>query len=205
MNLNLESGSSGDYKLCKHNYNAGTKFTLIPENHFSLLAGYKPKEIIIENNYVYYDLFFKNQRIMSSSPDILFTQYIPYVRAKGNILLGGFGLGILAKMLCMKNNVNRVTAVEFSGDIINLCRFNHEKLELIEADFYSFIKDNDLSVYDYIYIDTFTTINEVIYPEIIIPLKNFLLENYPTIPFDFWQEDEFKAKFLINSFSEANL
>jgi len=206
LDLGLEPGVSGEYSLYKNNYPEGSKFRFIPDNYNSLLLGFVSNNIVTKKSYMYYELNRNNHCVMSSSPDILFTQYVPYQKAKGNILLGGFGLGILAKMLCNKNDISGVTSIEYSGDIIKLCGFNDKKLTLIKDDFYDYVKNTDLTKFDYIYVDTFTSSNDkTTYPEKIIPMKKYLLENFPTVPADFWQEDEFKAQFFIEQlFSDKN-
>ena len=197
LDLGLEPGTSGDYTLYKKIFPKGSKFKFIPDNYNALLMGFETREIITDHEYIYYDLNRKDHCIMGSALEIIFTQYVPYQRARGNVLLGGFGLGILAKMLCDKEDVTSVTSIEYSGDVIKLCSFNDEKLTLIENDFYSFVKNTDLTKYDYIYVDTFTSSDDnTTYSEMIIPMKKYLLENYPHVMADFWQEDEFKAQFF---------
>ena len=198
FDLSLNEGTSGEYKLYRHVYRPGIKFPFIPANFQAQLLGYEFKEVTLKDDYIYYDLFKGNHRIINNSFSQLFTQYVPYVKAKGRVLLGGFGLGIFAKMLCLKENVESITSIEYSSDIIKLCGSHNKKLKLEEGDFYSYLKNSDISSYDYIFIDTFTDSNDYsVYPEIIIPLRKFLLENYPAIPFDFWSEEEFKAKYII--------
>ncbi len=196
LDLGLDDGISGDYQLISMLYEKGTRITVIPDNYQSFLMGDEYKEIILENSFRYYDLLNKNQRIMCSSPAIMYEQYLPYIEAKGNVLLGGLGLGIIPLLMCKKEIVHKVTVVELSSDVIKLCGRENEKLEIINADFYNYLRTQDLSIYDYIYMDAYTSEGNV-YADIIIPTRKFLLENYPTIPFDFWEEDEWKINYVL--------
>ena len=196
LDLGLKDGSSGDYKLISVLYEKGTKLTVIPDNYQSFLMGDEYREIILEDDFHYYDLLNNNQRIMCSSPAIMYEQYLPYIKAKGDVLLGGLGLGIIPLLLCYKENVSTVTVVEMSQDVINLCGIKHEKLKIIKGDFFNFIEENDLAGYSYIYTDAYTSEGNV-YEDIILPTMKYLLDNYPTIPFDFWEEDEWKIKYLL--------
>jgi hypothetical protein len=204
LNLKLEPGSSGEYLLNKHIYKKGIRFQFINKTYQNLLMGYDLEDIWLENEYYYYDLFKGKERLMSSLPSEAFEQYIPFVRGKGNILVGGLGLGIIARLYCNKENVQSVTVIEKSPDVITLCGFINKKLKIIEGDFYTYLRENNLSKYNYIYIDTYTTGDEI-YPEIIVPTRKYLLEKYPVIPFDFWQEDELKSRHLLNFIHENPL
>jgi len=198
LDLNLKEGTIGEYSLTSNIYEKGTKITIIPGNYQSFAMGYRHMEKILEHDFRYYDLFKGNLRIMNNSAAILFEQYIPYVKAKGKVLLGGLGLGIVPRLLCEKDSVEKITVVELSSEVIELCRFQSSKLEIINDDFYSYLRNNDLGKFDYIYTDAYTSEGNV-YEEIVIPTRKYLLENFPTVAFDFWEEDQMKVKYLLDN------
>ncbi len=198
LNLNLKDGISGEYKLSSCVYEKGTKYAIVPNDLQSAIMGDSYKVINLENSFRYYDLFKGNERLMTGDGIEMYEQYVPYLRAKGRVLIGGLGLGYIARLMCDKYNVEKVTVIEFSSDVIKLCGFKHDKLELINNDFYDYIRKENLNSFNYIYIDTYTAGDEI-YPEIIIPTRRFLLSNYPTIPFDFWQDDKLKIKYLLDN------
>jgi hypothetical protein len=198
LDLNLKDGTRGDYRLESFMYKKGVKFTLIPDNFQSLLMGDSYKEIQLESDFRYYDLFKNNQRIMCNSPVIMYEQYLPYVKSRGKVLLGGLGLGIIPRLMCLKESVEKVTVIELSKEVIDLCSFTHNKLEIINGDCYSFIRNTDLSAFDYMYVDAYTSEGKV-YEEIIIPTRKFLYANYPTIPVDFWEEDQLKINYALKN------
>jgi hypothetical protein len=131
LNLGLQDGKRGDYKLDSFTYKKGTTLPIIPDNVQSLLMGDSPREIQLESDFMYYDLFKINQRIMCNSPAIMYEQYLPYIKSKGRVLLGGLGLGIIPRLICMKESVGRVVVVELSQEVIDLCGFTHKKLEMV--------------------------------------------------------------------------
>jgi len=195
LDLKLNEGSSGKYNLFSDVNKKGSDFMIIPQSYEVYLRGYELRKITLDKDYTKYDLFRDSERLMSNGGSEIFEQYIPFVRAKGHVLVGGLGLGFYAQLACMKDNVNKVTVIELSEDVIKLCGFENEKFKIINDDFYSFIRNNDLNKYNYIYDDTYTMGKEI-YPQIVIPTRNYLLEKYPTIPFDFWHDDELKAHYL---------
>ncbi len=198
LELNLEDKTIGEYSLKSTVYGKGNKITLIPANYQSLLMGYKHTEKLLEHNFKYYDLLKGNLRIMCNSGAILFEQYLPYIKSKGNVLLGGLGLGVVPRLLCEKDIVEKVTVVELSSEVIELCGFQHPKLEIVNGDFYSYLKNYDLNLFDYVYTDAYTHEGNV-YEEIVIPTRKFLLEKFPTVAFDFWEEDQMKVDYLLKN------
>lgn len=198
LNLNLKKGESGDYKLYTAVYEKGTKFRLIPQSYQALLMGFDKSETILEEDFNYYEIFYKTERLMDNSGTEIFEHYVPYLHAQGKVLVGGLGLGFITKLMSQKENVEKITTVEISEDVIKLCGFEDNKVKIVNDDFYSFIRNNDLNEYDYVYIDTYTS-GSNIYPGIVIPTRKYLLEKYPAIMFDFWQEDQLKAEYLLEN------
>ena len=174
---------------------------IVPTTIQASLNGYEYRTVTMERDFSIYEIWRGNQCIMSNIGVELFPLYIPYQRARGNVLLGGLGVGFLAQMLCSKENVKNVTVVEFSRDVIDLCSFSHEKINIIHEDFYEYLTKQELSRFDYIYFDTFSDgLNH--YSSIVIPMRKFLLERYPVIPFDFWNEDQMKMEYLKEKFKQ---
>lgn len=204
LDLNLETQTSGNFRVNKTHYKIGDNFQLIPQSYQAFLMGFEPKSIALEGSFNYYELIYGNERIMSNDGTEMFEHYVPFLRAKGNVLVGGLGLGFITNLFADKDNVESITIIEISQDVINICGFSNEKVKIIKADFYSFIRENNLLDYDYIYIDTYTS-GSGIYPELIIPTRKYLLENYPNINFDFWQEDQFKAQYLLDCKKKLNI
>jgi len=195
LDLNLQPGSSGEYTLHRVLYPKGSEMPIIPVSRQAELMGYAYRTIILDKEYRQYDLLRNNQCIMSSVGIEMFPLYVPYVRARGNVLIGGLGVGALAQLLCEKENVKSVTVVEFSPDVIRLCSFQNKKLNIVEDDFYKYLREQDLGRFDYIYFDTFSDGADH-YGSVVIPMRNYLLDNYPTIPFDFWNEDQLKSEYV---------
>ena len=61
-----------------------------------------------------------DQTVMSDTPAEAWDHYPPYRMAQGHVLLNGLGLGLLLKAILSKLNVERITVVEISEDVIAL-------------------------------------------------------------------------------------
>lgn len=203
VEFNFKKTKSGNCSIETTDYPAGSKLAVIPSNYESYLKGLSYKVIQLEQPFTCYNLYDGDEIIMLNSGIEIYNQYIPYLKAKGNVLIGGLGLGLLSRLLCEKEGVSKVTSIEYNEDVITLCGFEHEKSEIIHGDFFAYIRNNDLTQFDYIYIDTHSNNDVNNYYEMIIPTKNYLLENYPTIPVDFWMEDQFKALYLLEKYCKS--
>jgi hypothetical protein len=84
-----------------------------------------------------------NYTIMSDTRDEISDLREPLNRAKGNCLIGGLGLGVVARAMLRYPEVNQVVVIEQSPDVIKLVgtqlkeRYG-EKLVLVEGDVFNF-------------------------------------------------------------------
>lgn len=62
----------------------------------------------------------------------------------GNILVAGYGLGIIQKYLTENKNVTSVTTIEKHVEVINICKKEYGKIygNIIDSDFYTY--DNSI-------------------------------------------------------------
>lgn len=87
----------------------------------------------------YTRLMHKKAVVMSDTPDEIRDHLEAIYQAKGNVLINGLGLGIVVQSVLNKEEVNSVTVIELSQDVIELVaqhytdRFNG-RLEIIQAD-----------------------------------------------------------------------
>lgn len=119
-----------------------------------------------------------------------------YIRdAFGNVLICGCGLGYVAYMLALKENVKSITIVENNQDVIDLFHHqvfpqipNNEKINIINDNAMNYLYNIDLSLYDFINVDIWFDVFDMVYPY----LKCLLLEEkYPNTKFTYWIENTF--------------
>lgn len=89
-----------------------------------------------------------------SKNDLVIKQmYSSYDLAYGDVLVSGLGFGILALWLCTKPNVNSVTVIELSEDIIKLFKDSNsvpDKLKIVNQDIRKYNTDKE---YDTLLLD----------------------------------------------------
>ena len=77
--------------------------------------------------------------VMSDTPDEIRDHMLAIHLSRGNCLVHGLGLGIVANAMCKREEVERVTVVEISGNLIELVgshwlKRHPTKLEIINYD-----------------------------------------------------------------------
>ena len=112
--------------------------------------------------------------------------------AKGKILLMGCGLGYVAYMLSLKDDVEEVTIVELDPDVKSMFETYlkpqmNNKINIFLGDAIEFLKSEDISMYQYCSVDIWHGVTDM-FP---IYLKCLLLEQkHPKTKFHYWLEDE---------------
>lgn len=112
--------------------------------------------------------------IMSNTPMEQRTCASVVQRAYGDVLIGGFGLGMIVLAMQDKPNVSSITVIENNKEIIDniaaILPLNN-KVTVIHDDVYEW-KPQRGGKYDTIWLDIWDNINSDIYKEEMIPLKN---------------------------------
>ena len=129
---------------------------------------------------------------MFDAPSEANTNDIPAQRAHGKVLTFGLGIGYFLYMAIQNPNVEEVTVIELSKEVIAmfqnfiLPQFESTKpIHLIEADAFDYFNEEYLSNFDYIYTDIWQSSQDG------LPLITGLLEQcyLPKEKADFWIED----------------
>lgn len=130
---------------------------------------------------------------MTITPNETNTMKKPIEKAHGRVLTFGLGLGYFAYMASLKEEVESVTIVERSDEIIEL--FTKEilgqfktkdKIKIVKGDMFEYIKEKDLeNEFDYIFTDIWQDCTEVY-----LYLKTRkALEHIKNIEIDYWISD----------------
>lgn len=124
-------------------------------------VGYFPK------NFSYIALSKDDVVWMSLDPSEINTMKPIIQNFKGNVLVFGLGLGYFPYLLLSNNNVKSVTIIEKDKEIISLYKkyiYPHIDgriaFNIIEADAYDFIKENDMNNYDSFFVDIWHNAND---------------------------------------------
>lgn len=98
--------------------------------------------------------------VMSDTPAEKQEHYEPARRAVGRVLINGLGLGLIARACLAKPEIESVTVIELSPDVIALTAPHvvDPRLEIIQADAYTWEPPRGL-VYDVVWHDIWPTIS----------------------------------------------
>lgn len=124
--------------------------------------------------------------------------FAPFIEeAKGKVLLMGCGLGYVAYMLSLKDDVEEITIVELDPNVkkmfeMYLKRQMNNKINIILGDAIQFLENEDISMYQYCSVDIWHDVTDML-P---IYLKLLLLEQrHPKTKFHYWLEEDLQVSF----------
>lgn len=129
---------------------------------------------------------------MTITPNEINTMKTPIARARGKVLCLGLGLGYFAYMTSLKEDVSEIVIIEKSGTLINLFeenilpQFSHkEKIKIIEADAFDYLKNCQEPTFDYLFADLWHDCGDGV--EVYLKLKEFE-RDFPNCEFSYWIE-----------------
>ncbi len=134
---------------------------------------------------------------MTLQPNELVTTWPAIANAKGRVLTFGMGLGYFTYHAACKDDVESVTVVDISEDVLELFRthilpqFPHpEKVRLIKKDAFAFAEADMQGNFDYVFADIWHDAGDG--RELYLKMKEYETR-FPEIKFDFWLEDTIKC------------
>lgn len=132
---------------------------------------------------------------MSLKPNEIETMRRPLSRAKGNVLVGGLGIGYFMEECARNPLVTSVTVIERSPEVIKLIEDNilplvsgREKIKIIEGDAVAYAREH-LKEFDYSFMDLWHDPTDGV--NLYLELKS-LEPSAPNTVTDYWIEDTLK-------------
>lgn len=156
VEVTVPDGKSGDWSV--ETFEVGGD----EMNFFNLRAMLRPGCRTIEEG-TYKKLCYKGNIIMSNTPAEI-DDHMYFIRhiARGKVLLNGLGLGVALKAILEKPEVESVTVIENSQDVINLVApsfKDNPKVQIILADAYTWKPPKGV-VYDAVWHDIWSNLCE---------------------------------------------
>ena len=134
---------------------------------------------------------------MTLQPNEMVTTWPAIAKARGRVLTFGMGLGYFTYHAAQKPEVESVTVVDISGDVLDLFRthilpqFPHkEKIKLVQKDAYAFAEQDMAGNFDFVFADIWHDAGDGREPY--LKMKQYE-RRFPDIAFDFWLEDTIKC------------
>ena len=192
-----QSVKQGNYQLCYIDFKAYQPFSLndilVDENEYFLerspLSYFSTDES-------YLALSYKGEVWMSITPNEINTM-APYInQANGEILVLGLGLGYYPFMVSQKDNVKKITIIEFDQNIIDIFNkyllplFPHkEKIHIIKGEALSYLRNNKHH-FDYVFADLWHNPEDGLPPY--LKIKE-IEKQYKGTKFQYWLEKSLLA------------
>jgi hypothetical protein len=134
---------------------------------------------------------------MTLQPNEMVTTWPAITEAKGRVLTFGMGLGYFTYHAAQKPEVESVTVVDVSEDVLELFRthvlpqFPHkEKIKLVKKDAYAFAEEDMAGNFDFVFADIWHDAGDGKEPY--LKMKAYE-QRFPDIKFSFWLEDTIKC------------
>lgn len=175
LNIDIPEGESGSHCIIHEHKPANTVLELT-SLRTAIIAGHAPRKIRFEQPTRWHRLAYEGGTWMTDYP-IEQIQIDHHLRAMhGDILVGGLGLGYAAVKLCERDEVQSVTVIELSQDVINLVaeHIAHPKLTVICADLDKWVVDQATLGelwFDFAFYDTWQSDGEGTFHNTVIPLR----------------------------------
>lgn len=114
------------------------------------------------------------------------------IRPRGRVLVGGLGLGLLARALTQRDAVKSVTVIELSSDVIKLCQA--PGYEVVQDDLLKFLRCSERS-FDCYLLDTWQGTNEGTWWSNVVPLRRAIRGRWGAKPVIWgWAEDVMRGQ-----------
>ena len=102
--------------------------------------------------------------------------------ARGNVLIGGLGLGVVSRMVALKAGVKLIDTVEISQDVIDLIaphlngQFYVTPIHIVQADLYQYAEQIRKRQYSCALLDTWQGDGEWTWVSEVVPLRRALAQ-----------------------------
>ncbi len=150
--------SQGDYTLTNTRYLKYDVFQYDEAQDYQSI--YIPRIGVCDHRYSFPCMKVGGRVQMAVTPFKISTCRAPLEKAQGRVLILGLDLGYFAYLASRRENVSSITIVEKSGDALDLFRqhilpqfANADKIELIQEDPLSYMKEAQDGAFDFCFVD----------------------------------------------------
>ena len=191
--INLPESSCGKVSIKIRDYPVGSKLPVITFRT-ALLTGQRPASLLVTKKPLRVHALVSEDRgtWMTDNPQELVQMYAFAKVARGKVLLGGLGLGLLARFMAQRKAVRSVDIFEIDPDVIKLCSIGlPDKCRVERSDVYKFLEAFSFDwEWDVAVFDTWQMTSEVVWHSVILPLRRLIYQRFGFQKVFCWAEDE---------------
>ena len=184
--LDIPEGTSGDFSVKHVIKPAGAKLYTAGARTM-MLAGHKRREVVFDHPVRWHSLLEKDGVWMTDLPVEQAQHDEELRRMRGNVLVGGLGLGYAVTVLARNPEVSTITVVEKSPDVVklvaeamfkNLTALRRKKVSVVTDDLFAFLRKRRKEYgvragvsYDTAFYDIWASDGEGTFFETVLPLR----------------------------------
>jgi hypothetical protein len=183
----LPPGKVGEYSVEQQVYPGDHEFDVVG-TRYAMFTGSPMTKIKMGNPTVIHSLKGPEGTWMTDLPCEMYQMHEELARfARGRVLVGGLGLGIVARMASLNPKVTEVTVVERSPEVCQLVgRYLNHGTRLVPVDLFAFAKELKPDYYQTALLDIWQGTGEWVWQTEVVPLRRLLASKIKTI--HCWQE-----------------
>lgn len=183
----------GDHYIKHRIIPAGVPLPMVGQARAEAL-GRQPTSFVSPSPSIIHELWREPRYLlMSDSPEELTEMGELASHARGKVLIGGLGLGILARMVAANPLVDVVHVVEVERSVVDLARLSHPKVSIIVQDVMLFIASLSQWDYDVALFDFWMDTSPFVLETVIEPLRAMVAVRFGSQPMQCWREDWMRA------------
>lgn len=168
-----DEASSGSWSLHSQNVKKGEQL-LVVDFREAFLAGREQVNAHAPKPFKIHYLKEDGSIVMSSIPREYRQMEAAVTSLRGNVLIGGLGLGLVATLASKRRTVKRITIVEKEADVINLVGPSIKRVPKVEGvflgDLFYYLKKTNRQ-FDSAFFDIWTGTSENDWVECVVPLR----------------------------------
>jgi len=200
--LDIPEQKKSKFKIEREVLKSGSEITVVSLRN-TFMMGVRPTKFILDGDRIVHKLVERKTggTLMSDCPQEIFLHNTGIQNARGNVLIGGLGLGYIASMLARKKEVESITVVEIEKEIIEMVEpyiiknFNPRRINIVKADLFDYLKSGKAK-FDYAYFDIWYGTNESTWLDYVVPLRILIWKKYGNKFVDCWGEQEMESQIV---------
>lgn len=210
--LRIPEGKSGKFEIKHRVYPAGSMFRTASART-AIFGKHECVKVVIDGPVIVHELRESGGVWMTDLP-IEQAQIDPALEPmRGNVLVGGLGLGYAAQTLALKPSVDQVTVIERSPEVIDLVAEHlrggktkkRNKIRVIEADLHVWLRENPQLRFDWAFYDIWAPDGERVLFDHVLPLRELSRGIVPDENVRCWNEDVMRGQLFVQLVSRLQM
>lgn len=202
--ISIPAGKSGKVSLVHKVRRAGTKLSTA-NMRCKIFGSLKSEDLLYKEETTWHSLQEEDQGVWMTDDPCEQAQMRDCIKDfKGTVLVGGLGLGIVAKMLAGNEAVKEIVVVEKSQDIINLVwnstlaatDTSKAILQVVCQDLFEYLEETE-KIFDNAIYDIWQSDGEYTFFRVVLPLRQ-LSEGKVVDEIVCWNEDVMRGQINMN-------